>query len=465
MDLFDDFSLDASGPMPMTEQIKAHVVEQLRSGRVAAGQRLPSLRSVARRLDVSLTTVERAFRDLRVEGRIGGRAGRGSFVRADDAETAFLRMSRARSLNRVQRDRLTRAFRAANPNASLVLSDDTPDVVEVDLDMLPRLAPELENIEEHVCACYGRAERGREVFEPLRVSGRLHMLPTVCGHSAVLLNKDLFRRAGVPLPSQAWTWDEALDLARAVADPDKGIRGFAGGHPATALLTAVLQNNGSLYDPSGRHCRLAEPEAIAAGEYLRRLAVFGAPASHNLGDVERDFVEGRLAMRVSRNWSREMLAQCSFDVGARPLPAGKRDVSVLMATGFGLRRDSPARGLAFDMLKALADMETWPGVAERRPMVPFTLALQDTSEVADVFAASLQSARSVLHQVDPPFRRDILRDALKLLQPALREIQYGSTPVADIMMRLRDHINTMIEPFELAPVAVFHEHREAAAPL
>src|SRR6201998_2526888 len=68
------------------------IVERLeadiRSGRVARGDRLPSQRAIAEALDVDLTTVTRAFHEARRRGLGAARAGRATFVteKADGAE-------------------------------------------------------------------------------------------------------------------------------------------------------------------------------------------------------------------------------------------------------------------------------------------------------------------------------------------------------------------------------------------
>lgn len=53
----------------------------IRSGRVARGDRLPAQRSIAEALGVDLTTVTRAFNEARRRGLIEAQAGRGTFIR------------------------------------------------------------------------------------------------------------------------------------------------------------------------------------------------------------------------------------------------------------------------------------------------------------------------------------------------------------------------------------------------
>src|ERR1700722_7798226 len=60
----------------------------IRSGRVARGERLPPQRAIADALDVDLTTVTRAFNEARRRGLVAAQAGRGTFIteKADGAE-------------------------------------------------------------------------------------------------------------------------------------------------------------------------------------------------------------------------------------------------------------------------------------------------------------------------------------------------------------------------------------------
>jgi DNA-binding transcriptional MocR family regulator len=53
----------------------------IRSGRVAPGDRLPPQRAIAEALEVDLTTVTRAFNEARRRGLVQAQAGRGTFIR------------------------------------------------------------------------------------------------------------------------------------------------------------------------------------------------------------------------------------------------------------------------------------------------------------------------------------------------------------------------------------------------
>ena len=72
----------------MYEQIVDQIRQAIWSGDLPAGTPLPSLRRLARDLEVSLITTTRAYNDLAAGGLSANQAGRGSFVLPpDEAET------------------------------------------------------------------------------------------------------------------------------------------------------------------------------------------------------------------------------------------------------------------------------------------------------------------------------------------------------------------------------------------
>jgi GntR family transcriptional regulator len=76
--------VDPSKPVALHEQIQAGIREAIVSGAVADGARLPAARALAESLDVNVHTVLRAYGDLRDEGLLELRRGRGAVVRAGD---------------------------------------------------------------------------------------------------------------------------------------------------------------------------------------------------------------------------------------------------------------------------------------------------------------------------------------------------------------------------------------------
>ena len=72
--------IDPQSEAPIFAQIAASVRADLAAGRLAPGDRLTSARDVASALGVNLHTVLRAYQDLRDEGLVEMRRGRGATV-------------------------------------------------------------------------------------------------------------------------------------------------------------------------------------------------------------------------------------------------------------------------------------------------------------------------------------------------------------------------------------------------
>ena len=88
-----DFVLKRKGGVPLHDQLLAQLELRILTGVLAPGQRLPSVRALARRLGLHANTVSSAYRDLETAGHVELRRGAGVYVRAGVAR----RRSRTRA--------------------------------------------------------------------------------------------------------------------------------------------------------------------------------------------------------------------------------------------------------------------------------------------------------------------------------------------------------------------------------
>lgn len=78
--------ISPAAPGPLYQQIVEGFKREISEGRLQPGQPLPSFRSLAEELMVSLITVKRAYEDLEREGIIYRKQGLGTFVSEQGAD-------------------------------------------------------------------------------------------------------------------------------------------------------------------------------------------------------------------------------------------------------------------------------------------------------------------------------------------------------------------------------------------
>lgn len=78
--------LSNSSSVPIYEQIKKWIIEQIMNNELQEDELLPSIRSLALDLHISVMTVKKAYDELESEGYIITRHGKGSFVASRNRE-------------------------------------------------------------------------------------------------------------------------------------------------------------------------------------------------------------------------------------------------------------------------------------------------------------------------------------------------------------------------------------------
>ena len=88
-----DLTIDPTAAVPVSEQIAEAIRFAIATGHLAIGEKLPSVRGLAREVLVNPNTVAKVYRDLEREGVLRTRPGSGAFV-ADDAGESCVEESR-----------------------------------------------------------------------------------------------------------------------------------------------------------------------------------------------------------------------------------------------------------------------------------------------------------------------------------------------------------------------------------
>jgi len=102
-----ELRIDSRSGLPAYLQIVQQVKHALRLGLLVPGDQMPTIRELVASLAINPNTVLKAYRELEMEGLVGGRPGQGTFVLealpgASQVDLAEMRMSLERWLTRAK---------------------------------------------------------------------------------------------------------------------------------------------------------------------------------------------------------------------------------------------------------------------------------------------------------------------------------------------------------------------------
>ena len=77
-----------SSSTPIYQQIKNAIIGQIMNGELQEDEKIPSIRSLAQDIRISVMTIKKAYDELESEGYIVSRQGKGTFVAPKNTELA-----------------------------------------------------------------------------------------------------------------------------------------------------------------------------------------------------------------------------------------------------------------------------------------------------------------------------------------------------------------------------------------
>ncbi|MGM1045872.1 carbohydrate ABC transporter substrate-binding protein, CUT1 family (TC 3.A.1.1.-) [Paenibacillus uliginis N3/975] len=198
---------------------------------------------------------------------------------------------------------------------------------------------------------------------------------------ALFYNEDAFKDAGLPAPpskiSEAWTWDEFVDVAkqltldnkgRNAADPafdPKNIKQY-GVNIGTfwgAYSNFIYSNGGDFISADGKTFAMNQPEAVEALQKLADLVnvhhVSPSPVqSKNIPATNVALQTRKVAMAVDGQWNTSALASSNFNFNVGVLPVMKEPVTTVVAGMFSVFKSTEHPEEAWELVKALIDPES-----------------------------------------------------------------------------------------------------------
>ncbi len=219
--------------------------------------------------------------------------------------------------------------------------------------------------------------------------GRQYGLPKYHGALALYYNKDLFDQYRVDYPNGSWNHDDYLTAMRRLTRDLNG----DGKSELWGSMTYVTWDRiqmhvngwgGHLMDPGDpKLCLMAEPEAMAALEWLRA-RIWDDRVMATALDVNKiwpsdAFASGLLAMVEDGSWVlRAILSGSDFRVGVAPFPAGPvRRVTLATTDGFGIYAGTRHPEAAWEFMRFLIGMDFGRALARAGLLQPARALLVD----------------------------------------------------------------------------------------
>jgi multiple sugar transport system substrate-binding protein len=214
-------------------------------------------------------------------------------------------------------------------------------------------------------------------------------LPKYHGALALYYNKDLFDKYGVGYPDDTWDHDDYLAAMKSLTHDQNG-------NGQTDLWGSLLDVSweriqvhvngwgGHFVDPDDpTACRMAEPEALAAMEWIRSRMwndqAMATPLDVENMETRQAFAGGRVAMVEDGSWAlKDILAAANFRVGVAPFPAGPvRRVTLATTDGFGIYAGTKHPEAAWELVKFLISKEYGLAMARANFLQPARASLVD----------------------------------------------------------------------------------------
>ena len=118
-----EINIQSKSSEPIYEQIKTQIKNSIINKELKEGEPLPSIRSLARDLKISVITTKRAYEELEKEGLVYSVAGKGFYV--DSPDVAFLEEKKVQSIEE-QLEEMLKLCKSAN-----LSKEEVKDMVDI----------------------------------------------------------------------------------------------------------------------------------------------------------------------------------------------------------------------------------------------------------------------------------------------------------------------------------------------
>ena len=178
-----------------------------------------------------------------------------------------------------------------------------------------------------------------------QVEGKTWGIPFQRSTIVAYYNKDMFAEAGLDPEHAPETWDEMVEMGRALTNDDHyGLMIPSTGYPYWMFQALAVQNGIELMSGDGLETYFDAPEAVEALEFWKSLSVdegIMPEGTVEWGTLRQAFLEGQTAMMWHSTGNLTAVKNAAeFDFGVAMLPANVQPGSPTGGGNFYLFKDS-----------------------------------------------------------------------------------------------------------------------------
>ena len=291
-----------------------------------------------------------------------------------------------------------------------------------------------------------------EIVSLYALNGRQYAIPKDLDTIALWYNKKLFTEAGVPFPTDRWTWNDLKDAARKLTNKAKGQYGilFTPGETQTGYWNQIYQNGGTVISADKKKSGFDDPRTIAAIDYVVSFVTEGlAP---DLTVAESDAMAlmqgGVVAMAQFGSWSLSGFKANDYfrqNCDLVMLPSSNSGQRATIYNGLGWSASASTKMLeqAWKLLEFLSREDT------QRKLSETGIAISAYKGAADPFTRGFPEFNvkgytdQIQYAVMRPYSKNTnVWEDMSVL--TLNDVWNGKMAVADACRSIAQRMNTML---------------------
>ncbi|BBI31599.1 extracellular solute-binding protein [Cohnella abietis] len=206
-------------------------------------------------------------------------------------------------------------------------------------------------------------------IEAFQTGGKQWVVPYSDIPMWIVVNKEMLHKYGLDMPSNDWTYDDLLEMAKQATDPaanDWGISGLVDEFTSILSMANGSSANYRFMNEDSSKSLADTPAVLADLKWSQELTTKWHVRPSDLekeklgmqGDSVKVFLQGNSLFTLGADWNLDALKNASFEWDVLPMPVGKAQQATIHQAGpIGIPKASKHKEEAFLYISFLFDIE------------------------------------------------------------------------------------------------------------